>query len=74
MESSKSPPSLTHYGEFQFTIDSPAGATLAIEACSDLQSWLPVGQVVATNGVATYTHVTAADFSRHFYRVVLIAP
>ena len=61
-------------GEFQFTIDSPAGATLAIEACSDLKSWLPVGQVVATNGVATFTHATAVNFSQHFYRVVLIGP
>ncbi len=61
-------------GKFQFTIDGPAGAAYGIEACSDLKSWLPIGQFVATNGVVTFTHQTAANFPVHYYRAVVVLP
>jgi hypothetical protein len=62
-------------GRFQFTITtSDWGATLGIEACSDLTNWLPIAELVATNGVVTYTNPAAVNFSRQFYRAVLIGP
>lgn len=61
-------------GKFQFTLHSSAGATLGIEACSDLKSWLPIGQVVATNGIAIFLHSAAINYQQHYYRAVRISP
>jgi hypothetical protein len=61
-------------GKIQFAIHSSPGATLGIEACSDLKSWLAVGQLVATNGVAIFTHAAAVNYQQHFYRAVQIPP
>ncbi|HEV8543439.1 MAG TPA: hypothetical protein VGR78_13670, partial [Verrucomicrobiae bacterium] len=61
-------------GEFKLTIDGPNGASYGIEACSNLQTWLPIGQVAAPDGVITFTHQTAGNYSVHFYRLVLLAP
>jgi len=61
-------------GQFQLTIRGPAGATYGIEACSDLKSWLPIGQLTATNGLATFTDLAAGNFPAQFYRAVVIGP
>ena len=61
-------------GQFQFTINGPAGARYGIEACSDLNHWVPIGQIDTQNGVAVFTHVAAPGFARHYYRAVLMGP
>ena len=55
-------------------LNGHAGAKYGIEASSDLTRWLPISQITATNGTATFNHAAAGNFSLHYYRAVLIGP
>jgi hypothetical protein len=75
-------PTITHAAfqadaSFKIVISGTVGANYAIQACTTLNDpiiWLPVGQVTATDGSATFAQTNAGDFSNHFYRVFLIPP
>ena len=57
------------FGYWAVTIDSRPGSTYVLEASSDLTSWVPVAQQVATDYRLTLVDPGAAGLRWRFYRV-----
>jgi hypothetical protein len=61
-------------GLFHFTITSPAGLVLRIDASTDLSSWTPIDLVTNVTGVMDYADVNSPNFTTRYYRAVLPGP
>ncbi len=62
-------------GKFQLKIAGPAGVMYTIEACPDLRgNWLPIGEIAAADGTATFTAPGTAGVGSRFYRAVFTGP
>ena len=56
-------------GDFQFTINGIAGQTYAIEASSNLTSWLPLATNVAPSDSFPFSDPASTNLPKRFYRV-----
>lgn len=56
-------------GQFQFQVlGGQIGATIQVQASSDLAHWTNIWQAVNTNGVESFTDPNTTHNSRRFYR------
>jgi hypothetical protein len=56
-------------GLFHFTINSPAGAVLTVQASTNLVNWTQIAVVTNTTGTMDFADPASASFPRRFYRV-----
>ena len=61
-------------GLFHFTITSPAGIVLRIDASTDLVAWTSIATVTNVTGTMDFGDPDSPNFARRYYRVSLAAP
>jgi hypothetical protein len=55
---------------FQFTLSAPTNSVECICATLDLVNWTNLGQIVLTNGPASFLDTGASNYQRRFYRAL----
>ena len=56
-------------GNWRIGVAGPVGSLVTIEASTNLQQWVPVGQLVMTSGVSIFSESAASTGSYRFYRL-----
>ncbi|MCX6927578.1 MAG: hypothetical protein NT154_30875 [Verrucomicrobia bacterium] len=66
-------PARTTNGQFQFQLAGPVGSNYVIQASTDLITWTPIATNLFTaTGFFSITDPSATNYSRRFYRAVLV--
>ncbi len=65
-----SPPVLLSDGGSQVTLQAQAGQTYAIEASTDLLTWMPIATNTLSGTTWIFEDTKSTNYSRRFYRAV----
>ena len=58
-------------GSTQFTLSGPSGQSCLIQASTDLANWMPVTNLVLTNGTSQFHDGPATSLNQRFYRAAV---
>jgi len=58
-------------GQFQFTLNGPAGSNAVISASTNLQTWIPLVTNPLTLGSLIFTDAQATNYPHRYYRATL---